>query len=378
MEKTIFLKLIDNYLDGTASPAERAVLEEYYERLEASGNTELSTEQEEALKAAMYAKIRSRMETTTTAPVISMRRRLFVRIAAVAASILLLASVYWLFIDNPKQQENVVAQQDKTSPIDILPGKDAAILTFDNGKQVILDSAAGTISKEDGATIVNANGTVTYSTTNENEIAWHTISTARGNQYQLVLADGSKVYLNSASSLRFPSSFKGSTREVELTGGEAYFNIATNEAMPFHVKTREMTVKVTGTHFNVNAYNDEGPVTTTLIEGKVSVNQNAQAINIKPGEQAVFSNNKFLIIQPDINKVIAWRTGFFDFDNMDITAIMRQVSRWYDVDVVYEGKITTDKFGGRISRLLPLSQVLKLLEENDVKFNLEGKRLMVK
>jgi len=186
------------------------------------------------------------------------------------------------------------------------------------------------------------------------------------------------VFLNSASTLRFPSSFTGSIREVELTNGEAYFDIAKNSAMPFHVKTREMTVEVTGTHFNVNAYSDEGPVATTLVEGKVSVASGAQSVNIKPGQQAVFSNNNFLITQPDINKVIAWRTGFFDFDKMEISAIMRQISRWYDVDVVYEGKISMEKFGGRISKQLPLSKVLKLLEENDVKFRLEGKRLVVK
>lgn len=377
MEKIIFLKLIDNYLAGTASPAEQALLEEYYKRLEASGVTELSQQEEEILRAAMYSKIRNRMEAIP-APVISMRRRVFIRIAAVAATLLLLIVGYRIFMDTKKGEDKAIAQKETPSILDLPPGKDAAILTFDSGKQIILDSATGTISKQDGATIINANGLVTYSSTDENDIAWHTIATSRGNQYQLVLSDGSKVFLNSASSLRFPSSFTGSTREVELTSGEAYFDIAKDAAMPFHVKTREMTVEVTGTHFNVNAYSDEGPVATTLVEGKVSVHREAQSVNIKPGQQAVFNNNNFLITRPDINKVIAWRTGFFDFDNMEISAIMRQISRWYDVDVVYEGKITTEKFGGRISRLLPLSKVLKLLEENDVKFSLEGKRLVVK
>jgi len=378
MEKIIFLKLIDNYLAGTASPAEQTLLEEYYKRLEASGLAELSPQQEEALKAAMYAEIRNRIEETA-APVVSIRRRIFVRIAAAAASLVLLAAGYWAFIGNNKETSNVVAQKELPSSLDLPPGKDAAILTLADGNQIILDSATGTISKQDGATIVNLDGLVTYSpSTNKTRTAWHTITTARGNQYQLVLPDGSKVFLNSASSLHFPSSFTGSVREVELTSGEAYFDIAKNAAMPFHVKTREMTVEVSGTHFNVNAYSDEGPVATTLVEGKVSVNLGARSVSIKPGQQAVFSNNNFLITQPDINKVIAWRTGFFDFDNMEISAIMRQISRWYDVDVVYEGKITTEKFGGRISRLLPLSKVLKLLEENDVKFGLEGKRLVVK
>ena len=377
MEKIIFLKLIDNYLAGTASPAEQALLEEYYKRLEASGATELSPQDEEILKAAMHSNISNRMEAIP-APVIRMRRRIFVRIAAVAATLLLLVVGYRIFMDTKKGEDKMIVQKETPSILDLPPGKDAAILTFDNGKQIILDSTTGTISKQDGTTIINTNGLVTYSSTNKNEIAWHTIATARGNQYQLVLSDGSKVFLNSASSLRFPSSFTGSTREVELTSGEAYFDIAKDAAMPFHVKTREMTVEVTGTHFNVNAYSDEGPVATTLVEGKVSVHRGVESVNIKPGQQAVFSNNNFLITKPDINKVIAWRTGFFDFDKMEIPAIMRQISRWYDVDVVYEGKVTTEKFGGRISKQLPLSQVLKLLEENDVRFSLEGKRLVVK
>jgi len=378
MEKIIFLKLIDNYLAGTASPAEKTLLEEYYKRLDASGLTELSPQQEETLKAAMYMEIRDRIEETA-APVVSMRRRIFVRIAAVAATLLLLATGYWMFMYNNKKADKAVAKKEHPSSLDLPPGKDAAILTFDDGKQILLDSATGTISKQDGATIVNVDGLLTYSPSiDKSRIAYHTITTARGNQYQLVLADGSKVFLNSASSLRFPSSFIGSAREVELTSGEAYFDIAKNAAMPFHVKTREMTVEVTGTHFNVNAYSDEGPVATTLVEGKVGVTSGARSVNIKPGQQAAFNNNNFLITQPDINKVIAWRTGFFDFDKMEIKAIMRQISRWYDVDVIYEGKTTTDKFGGRISRLLPLSKVLEMLEENDVKFRLEGKRLVVK
>ncbi len=252
-------------------------------------------------------------------------------------------------------------------------------MTFPNGKKIILDSTTGTISKQDGTTIINLDGLLTYSPSkDEKKVEYHTISTARGNQYQLVLADGSKVFLNSASSLHFPSAFTGSIREVELTSGEAYFDITTNPEQPFHVKTREMTIEVTGTHFNVNAYSDEGPVATTLVEGKIKVSSGAGSLNVKPGQQAAISNNKFLITQPDINKVIAWRTGFFEFDQLDISAIMRQISRWYDVDVVYEGKITTEKFGGRFSKQLPLLKLLKLLEENGVQFRLEGKRVVVK
>ena len=380
MEKNGFLKLVDKYLAGTASPDEQALLEEYYKRLEASGMAELSPEQEQILKDRLYANIWNRMGKAE-ARVVPMRRRLFIRIASVAAAIFVLVAAYWMFTANSDKADGPVAQNEKVSSIDLPPGRDAAVLTMADGKKIVLDSTTGTISKQDGTIIINLNGLLTYSpSTDEKKVEYHTISTARGNQYQLLLADGSKVYLNSASSLHFPSAFTGSTREVELTSGEAYFDITTNPERPFHVKTREMTIEVTGTHFNVNAYNDEGPVATTLVEGKVKVSSGAGSVDLKPGEQTTLSIYKgfYLVTQPDINKVIAWRTGFFEFDQLDISAIMRQVSRWYDVDVEYEGKITTEKFGGRFSKQLPLLKLLKLLEENGVQFRLEGKRVVVK
>lgn len=378
MEKITFLKIVDKYLAGTASPEEQALLEEYYKRLEASGTAELSPQQEQVLEDSLYANIRNGMENVAT-PVVPMRRRLFIRIASVAAAVLVLAAGYWMFTNNGGKEDKPVVQNGKSSTIDLPPGKDAAVLTLPNGKKIILDSTTGTISKKDGTTIINLDGLLTYSPSkDQKKVEYHTISTARGNQYQLVLADGSKVFLNSATSLHFPSAFTGSIREVELTSGEAYFDITTNPEQPFHVKTREMTIEVTGTHFNVNAYSDEGPVATTLVEGKIKVSSEVGSVNVKPGQQAAISNNKFLVTQPDINKVIAWRTGFFEFDQLDISAIMRQVSRWYDVDIVYEGKITTEKFGGRFSKQLPLLKLLKLLEENGVQFRLEGKRVVVK
>ncbi|HEY1202827.1 MAG TPA: FecR domain-containing protein, partial [Niastella sp.] len=285
------------------------------------------------------------------------------------------------------------AETAKTKPRDLPPGHDAAVLTLSDGRTIILDSTSGTISQQGSATVINLNGQVSYANTAKNKpapVVYNTISTARGNQYQLILADGSKVWLNSASSLRFPTAFTGEIREVELDG-EGYFEVAKNANKPFHVKTKTQDIEVLGTHFNVNAYDDETAVKTTLLEGSVKVNQltidNKQlAINaersvvLKPGEQAELSgaNSPFTIDHsPDIDKVMAWKNGWFEFDKTDIKAIMRQISRWYDVDIRYEVKLDSKTYGGRISRNINLSNILKMLELYGVHCKLEGKTLTV-
>jgi ferric-dicitrate binding protein FerR (iron transport regulator) len=233
-------------------------------------------------------------------------------------------------------------------------------------------------------------GQVSYANTKEKAgqqaVVYNTVSTARGNQYQLILADGSKVWLNSASSLRFPTSFTGNSREVELDG-EGYFEIAKDASKPFHVKTRTQDIEVLGTHFNVNAYTDEEAVKTTLLEGKVKivngqwsmVNGAKQAVELKPGEQAVQTAHSPFTIHhsPDIDQVMSWKNGWFEFEESDIKTIMRQISRWYDVDIRYEIKTDSEKYGGRISRNLHLSNILKMLENYGVHFKLEGKKLTV-
>lgn len=208
---------------------------------------------------------------------------------------------------------------------------------------------------------------------------YNTINTARGNLYKLVLSDSSRVWLNSASSLRFPAVFSGTERSVELAG-EADFEVARNKTMPFRVKVNGMEVEVLGTRFNVNAYTDEGAVETTLLEGAVKVRNDKGFVLIKPGEQAVTKNNETEIgvSEADLDQVMAWQEGFFEFDNTELPVIMRQISRWYDVDIIYKGQTGDKKFGGRISKSLNLGDVLILLEANGVRFTLEGKTLIVK
>lgn len=379
MDENNFNSLIDKYLEGRASAAEKVLLEEYYRRLETTASTQLDAGEETVLKEAMFQQIRSGMRPR----LVSLQKKIYFCMAGAAAVLLLLVSGYWFFETgrhSNKPQSNIVSLALK----DIQPGHDAAILTLADGKQILLDSATGIIGKQAGITVINLNGLLSYKTKDKSDkIIYNTIATARGNQYQLLLADGSKIWLNSASSLRFPVSFTDSVREVELLTGEAYFEIARNPSKPFHVRTSDLMVEVLGTHFNVNAYSEDGPVKTTLVEGSVKLSMGNSSPGLQhtsvllPRQQAVWNENKFLISEPDIAQVVAWKNGQFEFDNTDLATIMKQISRWYDIDVSYKEKPSNEKFGGSISMKLPLSDVLKLLEENGIGFKLEEKKLIV-
>jgi transmembrane sensor len=410
MDKQTFFNLLDKYRDGTANDAERSLVEDYYRRLEMAGATELSAEEEAALKETIYAQVLNGIKNAPRR-VISFKQQVL-RWTTAAAVLLIVfgAATHYLFF-NTKRTDTTTPAVVKQPGKDLPPGRNAAILTLADGKTIVLDSSSGTISKQGGVTVINMSGLLSYEsavpaepgsakageTSNKaTHPLFNTVTTARGNQYQLVLADGSKVWLNSASSLRFPAVFTGATREVELNG-EGYFEIATirqsaGQKVPFivniggHAGSR---VEVLGTHFNVNCYHDEETVKTTLLEGKVKVvsNESASAkasvdksVVLKPGEQAVLTHDSRLTIHNDIDidQVMAWKNGWFEFDKTDLKTIMRQISRWYDVDIVYAKACCGDeKFGGRIGRNLNLSNILKVLESQDVHCRLEGKKLIV-
>jgi transmembrane sensor len=389
MDKQSFFSILDKYQDGTASAAERALIEEYYRRMEKAGKTELTADEEADIRRTMYNQIAASFEKTD--PKVFNIKRGYSRFAAAAVILTMIGAGSYIFLFKKQVTEPAHAETAKAKPRDLPPGRDAAVLTLGDGRTIILDSTRGTISQQGNATVINLNGQVSYANTAKDKptaVVYNTISTARGNQYQLILADGSKVWLNSASSLRFPTSFTGDRREVELDG-EGYFEVAKNASKPFHVKTSSQDIEVLGTHFNVNAYNDETATKTTLLEGSVKVRQwsmvNGQLKTgneamLKPGEQAVLSGaySPFTIDRsPDIDQVMAWKNGWFEFDKTDIKAIMRQISRWYDVDVRYETKIDSQTYGGRISRNINLSNILKMLELYGVHCKLEGKTLTV-
>jgi transmembrane sensor len=263
----------------------------------------------------------------------------------------------------------------------IQPGANKATLTLGDGRTIILSSTnAGKIASENGTAITKTkNDELTYDvvSTVPEKVVFNTITIPRGGQYSLTLPDGSKVWLNAASSLRFPTRFTGNSREVELDG-EGYFEVAKNKQMPFYVNTHDMKVKVLGTHFNVMAYRDEAFTKTTLLEGKVMLSSGAATAYLNPGDQGIWASNGFTVSKADIDQEMAWKNGYFIFNEENLTSVMRKVSRWYDVDIAYNTHNQNLSYTGSISRFKNIAEVLKVLSlTGTVKFNVEERRITV-
>ena len=288
------------------------------------------------------------------------RRRYIWTAAAVLA--FAVAIVWWL---QPKKA-SVLAVHPAGRP-----GWNKAILKLDKGRQIVLDSNS-TLQVENAHV---ANGEVAY--TAGAGVSYNTLETPRGGQYRMVLPDGSKVWLNSASSLHYPTSFNQPTRQVELTG-EAYFEIAEDKAKPFIVKTRSEQVLVLGTGFNIMAYGDEDAVRTTLVQGSVKLVSGKNEQLLTPGQQGRLAGNQFMVSRPDMEQVLAWKNGMFNLNGADINALMRQVMRWYDVEVVYKENLSNIEFSGIISQRKDVHQLLEILEETGkVHFLVEGRTITV-
>lgn len=292
---------------------------------------------------------------------------LWKRVAA-AAAVILIAGAAWLMFHNSSMKPGD-GQAKNSVAADIAPGREGAVLTLADGKKVVLDSlVSGLIANQQGTEVILDGKTLTYNAGRKSEISYNTMTTPRGRQFHVQLPDGTHVWLNAASSITYPTAFTGGTREVSMTG-EAYFEVKKNAAKPFIVKTGKDHIMVLGTHFNVNAYEDEPVVKTSLVEGSVKVGQHI----LKPGE--AFAEGR--VIRTNLAEDLAWKNGKFYFQAAKIEAIMRQISRWYDVDVAYEGKINRT-FYGTISRAVSVSGVLKLLEETGgVHFKIEGRKVFV-
>ncbi|GGB23687.1 hypothetical protein GCM10011500_44910 [Mucilaginibacter rubeus] len=244
----------------------------------------------------------------------------------------------------------------------------------------IATQAGVQVSKtKEGLLVYKDNRTAGNKKPDINEPDQNTVTTPRGGQYQIVLSDGTKVWLNAATALKYPTSFSGKDRKVELSG-EAYFEVAKNATKPFKVVVNGLEVQVLGTHFNVMAYDNEKVVKTTLLEGKVRLFKNGHEAVLKPGEQGVLNNQSSLFEVKDVkvDDETAWKNGFFAFNNESIETIMRQISRWYDVDVAFSEKMMRRNFGGSVSRYENVGTVLKALElTGSVHFNVEGRRITV-
>jgi ferric-dicitrate binding protein FerR (iron transport regulator) len=307
------------------------------------------------------------------------------RYAVAACMVLLLGyGAYHLFIQpSPKpeiaQKESAVRSEKK----EVLPGGNRAILTLANGTAIVLDSAGnGELARQGSTRIVKLdNGQLAYHTkgNQDAEVMYNTMTTPRGGQYKLILPDGTAVWLNAASSIRYPTAFTGKQRQVDITG-EAYFEVAPDKAMPFIVMVNKtQKIEVLGTHFNVNAYDDETSINTTLLEGSVKVVQGDRDRILAPGQQAQVDKKGGFSVIPNANTeaAVAWKNGVFLFDHSNVQSVMRQLARWFDMEVEYRGQPTSDLFGGDIRRSLPLTKVFHFLEKSQVHFSIEGKKIIV-
>ncbi|QEH39542.1 FecR family protein [Chitinophaga sp. XS-30] len=290
--------------------------------------------------------------------------------AAAVVLVLAIAGVHLLLRRSPVPQPVAVQQQD------VLPGSSRAMLTLADGTEVPLDSAGSQVIAPG---IIRQGGQLQYGTTNT-VTSYNTLTTPRGGQFRLTLPDGTKVWLNAASSLRYPTAFSGRERKVEVTG-EAYFEVTRNASSPFRVTAGAgTTVEVLGTKFNINAYTNENSLNTTLLEGAVRVSAGGRSATLKPGEQAQVLPSGEIGVVADINldATVAWKNELFNFRDADIHTVMRQLERWYDVEVEFAAGIPERRFQGEIQRNLPLSDVLEGLKNTGIRFSIEGRKIVVR
>ncbi|HEY0274021.1 MAG TPA: FecR family protein [Chitinophaga sp.] len=267
---------------------------------------------------------------------------------------------------------------------DVAPGNNRALLTLADGSTVALDSAGNQVIKQGNTAIHQQGGLLQYNTPDAREtVQYNTLSTPRGGQFRLKLPDGSGVWLNAGSSITFPTAFTGKERKVTING-EAYFEVVGNSQMPFKVNVNNQAqIEVLGTHFNINAYTNETHINTTLLEGSVKVLKGAESVLLRPGQQAAIDKNNppdhsILVKTVDMEKVMAWKNGLFDFEDADLKDVMRQLERWYDIEVVYEQQVPDIYFAGKMSKELNLSEILDALQKAGVHFRLEeGRKLIV-
>ena len=365
-----------------ASPVELEELDHWYASFEQDQDLTSSLNANE--KAALEQKLLGKINTRLDMPVYQLKWRYF----AVAAAVLILISAGIGFYRSYTTSNEVPVYAKHKN--DIAPGKNKAMLTLADGSVIDLNEQAnGILASQQHIKIVKtADGTLKYeggasaNKSDEKNIAGaglNTISIPRGGQYQIILPDGSKVWLNSASSLKYPAVFADSKREVELSG-EAYFEIAHDKTKPFTVRSAGQLLKVLGTRFNINSYPDKSPAKTTLLEGSIALSENADGPvrKMSPGQQAVLTPSGFQIAAVDTEESVAWKNGYFLFKNTDLKTLLAQLERWYDVDIIYDAH-AEKRFYGKISRDVKLSSVLNMLEvTSNIKFRIEGRSVILK
>lgn len=374
INKKQFLQILGKYNAGNATVEEAALLNAYYNLFESEPEiADLMPPSEilalkNSIGAGVFDKI-GKLENNALP-----KTTLFRWWMAAAAVILILLSFSLYFLQNTKTN-----RPSATFVLDVKPGGNKAVLTLADGSKVILDdSKRGLLANQGNATISrSAEGQITYDASSasdmSDELVYNTLETPSGGKFQVVLPDGSHVWLNAESSIRYPAMFSETERKVEIKG-EAYFEIAKDKRKPFRVVANQQLTEVLGTHFNINSYSDERLIKTTLFEGsiKVSTAKGDKVAFLKPGQQSQLMNNNDLniVANSDLDEAIGWRNDLFQFNGTELSTIMRQLSRWYDVDVDFS-RLPRREFVGVIPRNVPLSQVLRMLElTSNLKFKI--------
>lgn len=387
-----FTQLLDKYLTHTITAEEQQLFFElvqsrkYVQELEtvidhALGDAAFDVAEDPLLRDRLFDQILQQRETPVR------RIPLYRRWGWAAAILVLLGgSIYFFTTTGKNENKNIV--QDQNNNREILPGTNRAQLTLSDGTVITLDSAAnGAIAQQGNSSVIKlANGELRYETNGlaQNKVMMNTMATPKGGQYQLTLPDGSKIWLNAASSITYPAVFAGNERAIKVTG-EIYIEVAKDARKPFLVDADgRSTVQVLGTSFNINAYADEQNIKTTLIDGSIKVRaahsgSNPQGVTLKPGQQAVITGNSDLIrLQAaSIDHVIAWKNGFINFESGSFQEVMRQIERWYDIDVKFEGNRPPVNIEGRMDRGVKLSDLMTLLNNFGIHTKLEGRTLIL-
>ncbi|OQP44884.1 hypothetical protein A4H97_08790 [Niastella yeongjuensis] len=367
--------LLQKYATGNLTETEKALLESWYLKQAGGSANPIDEKKMEANLKGMAGRLPVKRKAVL--------HTIWPRIAAAAAIVLLIIGGWW-YADNRTTQKPALAKTQAVQPI--IPGKDGAILTLADGHQIVLDTMGnGIIADQSGAQVELQEGRLAYKSLPIAHSplpiaylpAFNTLITPRGRQFQLVLPDGTKVWLNAASSIRYPTAFTGKERNVEITG-EAYFEVAHNKDKPFHVKSNKQVVEVLGTHFNIMAYDDEPAVKTTLLEGKVKVTAGTAASAIlQPGEQATLTR-QIKIAPVKTAAAVAWKNGEFMFRNEPLENIMRSVARWYDVDIVYKADVAHKEVWGSITKYGNVSDVLEMIALTGVAhFKVAGRTIII-
>ena len=379
--------LADKKLKGTITPEEQVVLEEWLNREPSAEIVWNSDDEDEHMLRERLLK-RIKADAGIVSPTVVKGRMLYrYRLAAAAVLFLVMGSLLGYFLFFSKDTSPIMATSEfEVEDLSVPPGHNGAILTLSNGQQVILDNLeAGTVAVEGSRLLIKQEGKLAYQGNTEEESLrdggqelHNTLTTPRGREFQIILADGTKVWLNAASSITYPTSFTGTERRVTVTG-EVYFEVVHDAKKPFVVSVDEAEVKVLGTHFSVMAYPEEKEVKTTLLEGSVSVSKGGNQVIIKPGQQAGFTkqSDQIRVKGVEVDQIVAWINGKLSLNDLGGEAIMRNLSRWYDVDVEFEGSVSQEHFWGLINRNVHLEEMLKVLRASGIEANIKGRKVIV-